>query len=99
MNLLESPEGFFALFVGLFLLSEIAKGFIQKGTSKMSDKAKTREGIIAILIMVGVIWVIFAAEIAALFDLINSNGVAILGMALIIIGFMIWRKRGVKEDA
>jgi len=98
MNLLESPEGFFALFIGLFLLSEIAKGFIKQGTSTMSDRARTKEGIIVILVIVGVIWVIFAAEIAALFDLVNSNGVAILGMALIIAGFLIWRKRGAKDD-
>lgn len=97
MNLLDSPAGFFALFVGLFLLAEITKGLIRKGTSTMEDRAKSREGIIIILIFVGVIWVIFAQEIAALFDIINSNGVAIFGIALIIIGFLVWKARGAKE--
>ncbi len=97
MNLLESPEGFFVLFVGLFLLAEILKGFIKSGTVKMGDRAKTREGMIVILIFVGILWVIFAQEIAILFDVVNSNGVAVLGMALILIGFLIWKSRGVKE--
>ena len=97
VNLLDSPAGFFALFVGLFLLAEITKGLIRKGTSTMEDRARSREGIMAILIFVGVLWVIFSQEIATLFEIVNSNGVAIAGMAFIIIGFLIWKSRGVKE--
>lgn len=97
MNLLDSPEGFFALFVGLFLLSEIVKGSLKQGTSTMSGKARTKGGIIVILIFVGILWIIFASEISALFELVNSNGVVVAGLGLVIIGLFVWKSRGVKE--
>ena len=96
-NILDSPEGFFALFVGLFILSEIVKAYLRQGTSKLGERAKTKEGVIVMLLFVGVIWIIFAEPISMFFDFINSNGIAIFGMGLIIIGFLIWKSRGVKE--
>lgn len=97
-NILESPAGFLAFWIGIIILSEVVKSYLRQGGERLGERAKSKEGVMFLLLFVGVIWVIFANEIAMLFDFINSNGFVILGVSLFVIAFLIWRFKGSKEE-
>ena len=96
-NILESPAGFLAFWIGILILSEVVKAYLRNGAERVGERARSKEGVIFLLLLVGVIWVIFAREISMLFAFINENGFVVMGIALFVIAFLIWKFRGSKE--
>lgn len=92
LNWFVDPIAWFVFFIGAIVIGNLLSAYLAKLGSKGRGKMTTKWGVICSLLLVGILWFLFSAQISALFEQVQQHAVQVIAILLIIIAILIFFK-------
>jgi hypothetical protein len=94
LNWFVEPIGWFVFFIGAIVIGNMLSSLLSSLGSKGKGKLQTKAGIIVGLLVVGILWFVFSAQIASLFEQVQQHAVQVIAILLVLIAVLVYFKKG-----
>ena len=94
LNWFVDPIAWFVFFIGAIVIGNLISALLSSIGSKGKGKLTTKMGLVISLLVVGVLWLFFSAQISALFEEVQQHAVQVIALLLIVIAVLVYFKKG-----
>lgn len=94
LNWFIEPIGWLLFWIGAIILGNLISTFLSGLGSKGKGKLQTKMGMVISLLVVGILWFIFAKQIASIFEQVQQHAVQLIAVLLVVIAILIYFKKG-----